>query len=109
MIHLIYILIKMSRKNDKMIAVRFEMVALRQWAKISVQRCLPLSSIKPLLAAKFDCELEHLPMRASAVAIRQGKNVKIPLSILQPIQEIDYFREPLQEHRVVIEWDYWGG
>lgn len=85
-----------------MITVRFEMVALRQWAKISVQRYLTLSSIKPLLAAKFDCELEHLPIRASAVVMRQGKNVKIPLSIIQPIQEIEYFRDASGEYRVVI-------
>lgn len=90
-------------------SIRFELVALRQWAKISVQRSLPLGSLKGLLATKFDCDFDHMPIKAFIVVNRQGKNHKIQVSTAQPIQQIDYFQDPLQEHRVIIELDYWGG
>lgn len=85
------------------------MLALRQWAKISVQRSLPIGSVKGILASKFDCDFDHMPIKASVVVVRQGKNRKEQVSTSLPIQDIDYFRDPLQEHRVLIELDYWGG
>jgi hypothetical protein len=99
----------MTKRNDKLLPIRFELMALRQWAKIGVHRSFTIDSLKGLLAAKFNCDFEHMPIRASIVVSKQGKNHKEQVSTTQPIQEIEYFRDPLQEHRVIIELDYWGG
>jgi hypothetical protein len=77
---------KKPEKNEKLIDIRFEVISLRQWAKIGVQRSFTLSSLKSLLASKFDCNFEHLPLKAFHVVTNQGKLKKILVPTNQPIQ-----------------------
>lgn len=44
-----------NEKTDKLIPIRFELFALKQWAKINVRNTFTLASLKSLLATKFDC------------------------------------------------------
>ena len=60
-----------SRSSDKL-AIKFEMHALKQWVKITVQKSFTIESLKMLLAKKFDYNFEHISMRAFAPAEKIG-------------------------------------
>ncbi len=64
-------------QSEKLIPIRFELFALKQWAKINVQRNFTLASLRSLLARKFDSNFEHLPMKAFLVLSKQGKMLKM--------------------------------
>lgn len=50
-----------------------------------------------------------MPMKAWTVITKQGKTYKAQISTIQPLQDIEYFRESNAEHRIIIDLDYWGG
>lgn len=91
------------------LTIRFEMLALRQWAKIAVPTTATFNALRALLASKFDSDFEHMPLRAFLVVTQQGRLSRQPLPANQPLREIEALRDCGGEVRVVLELDYWGG
>jgi len=60
--------------------VRFEVLPLRQWAKLVVQRSFTIKSLKSLLSDKLNCDFKHFPIKSFAILSLNGKMVKKQIS-----------------------------